>query len=117
MSYARGMLHRYDVDWTRHGYEDAELDELAELSLRTVQSIIIDSGNPPRTGAALRRFVARWLGPLLPRAGAVDGIAQCVRGGGPRQLTGRPDQIGVIEAARVWLRRLAIRGSGRVPGR
>jgi hypothetical protein len=65
MSYARGMLHRYDVDWTRHGYDDAELDELAELSLRTVQSIIIDSGNPPRTGAALRRFVARWLGPAV----------------------------------------------------
>jgi hypothetical protein len=30
MSFGRVMLHRYDVEWERHGYDDAAIDELAE---------------------------------------------------------------------------------------
>ncbi len=65
MSFGRIMLHRYDVDWKRHGYDDEAVDELAELALRTVHSILIDPGSPPRSGVALRHFLARWLGPAV----------------------------------------------------
>ncbi|WP_297595345.1 TetR/AcrR family transcriptional regulator [Mycobacterium sp.] len=62
-------FHRLDVDWKLHGFDTAALRELAEITLRTVQSILTDPGQPPREGLTLRRFVARWLGPaiLYPR--------------------------------------------------
>ncbi len=62
-------FHRLNVDWKLHGFDTAALRELAEMTLRTVQSILTDPGQPPREGLALRRFVARWLGPaiLYPR--------------------------------------------------
>ena len=59
------MLHRCDVDWEAHGYDDAALDELAELGLRTFHSILVDPGEPARDGFALRRFISRWLGPAI----------------------------------------------------
>jgi AcrR family transcriptional regulator len=63
------VFHRFDVDWKLHGFDPTALDELAEMTLRTVQSILTDPGHEPRKGVALRRFVARWLGPaiLYPR--------------------------------------------------
>ncbi|UXA13983.1 TetR/AcrR family transcriptional regulator [Mycobacterium sp. SMC-8] len=78
MTFARSILQRFDIDWDQHGFDEAALDELAELSLRTMHSILVDPGQPPRDGVALRRFVARWLGPaiLYPRlARAVDVIS------------------------------------------
>lgn len=78
MTFQRSILHHFDVDWAAHGYDDAALDELGELALRTLHSLLIDPGAPPREGAALRRFVARWLGPaiLYPRlARGVEAIA------------------------------------------
>lgn len=44
----------------------ARARELAEMTLRTVQSILTDPGQPPRDGITLRRFVTRWLGPAIP---------------------------------------------------
>jgi AcrR family transcriptional regulator len=68
-AFCLSLLHRLEVDWHLHGFDDIALDELAEMTLRTVQSLLIDPGSPPRDGAALRRFVTRWLGPaiLYPR--------------------------------------------------
>lgn len=62
-------FHRLDVDWELHGFDTASLRELAEMTLRTVQSILTDPGQRQRDGIALRRFVAGWLGPaiLYPR--------------------------------------------------
>lgn len=77
MAFQRSILQRFDVDWAAHGFDDAALDELGELALRTLHSLLIDPGDPPREGAELRRFVARWLGPatLYPRlARAVTAI-------------------------------------------
>lgn len=77
MAFQRSILQRFDVDWAAHGFDDAALDELGELALRTLHSLLIDPGDPPREGAELRRFVARWLGPatLYPRlAQAVTAI-------------------------------------------
>jgi len=62
LAFGRSMLHRLDIDWERHGFDDAALDELAGLSLRTLHSILIDPGRPLRDAITLCRFVARWLG-------------------------------------------------------
>jgi AcrR family transcriptional regulator len=65
VDFARTMLGRFDVNWARLGYTDADLDELAEHLLRIVQSFVIDPGRPPRTGAQLRQYLRRWLAPAL----------------------------------------------------
>jgi AcrR family transcriptional regulator len=65
LAFGRCILHRFDVDWERHGIDAPALDELAEMSLRTPHSLLIDPGQHTRDGAALRRYVARWLGPAI----------------------------------------------------
>lgn len=59
------FFHRLDVDWPLHGFDEATLRELAEITLRTMQSILTDPGRPSRDAQALRRFIARWLGPVI----------------------------------------------------
>jgi AcrR family transcriptional regulator len=79
LAFARTILHRFDIDWAQHGFDETGIDELAELSLRTMHSILVDPGRPARDGVTLRRFVARWLGPaiLYPRLSqAVDTITK-----------------------------------------
>ncbi|UXA18414.1 TetR/AcrR family transcriptional regulator [Mycobacterium sp. SMC-4] len=65
LTFAHSILHRFDVDWHSHGFDDGALDELAELCLRTMHSLLVDPGAPARSGPELRRFVARWLGPAV----------------------------------------------------
>ncbi|PND58157.1 TetR family transcriptional regulator [Mycobacterium sp. ENV421] len=69
VTFCLSVFRRLDVDWALHGYDSAALGELAEMMLRTVQSILIDPGQQPREGIELRRFITRWLGPaiLYPR--------------------------------------------------
>lgn len=73
-AFCLSILRRLDVDWHLHGFDDAALGELAEMILRTVQSILTDPGHPPRDSSALRRFVTRWLGPaiLYPRMASLS---------------------------------------------
>jgi len=83
MTFARSILQRFDIDWEQHGFDEEALDELAELSLRTMHSILVDPGQPARDGVVLRRFVARWLGPaiLYPRlTQVVDAITKPATG-------------------------------------
>jgi hypothetical protein len=61
----RSILERLPVGWGAVGYDDATLDELVELMLRTLQSFIIDPGNPPRSPEALRAYLRRWLAPAI----------------------------------------------------
>lgn len=72
-TFCLSFFRRLHVDWQLHGFGGAELDDLAEMTLRTVQSLLTDPGQA-RTGVALRRFVARWLGPaiLYPRLMSVS---------------------------------------------
>ncbi len=63
--FGRSMLHRFDVDWEQHGYDEAGLDELAEFGLRLMHSFLADPGRPPRSGADLRRYLTRWIGPAI----------------------------------------------------
>lgn len=77
LAFSRSMLHRYDVDWEAAGFDEAALDELSEFCLRLLYSFLADPGQPPRRGEALRRFLARWIGPAIvyPRvAGAFDSL-------------------------------------------
>ena len=69
IAFCLSVFHRLDVDWTLHGFDSDALRELAEMTLRTVQSLLTDPAQRQRDGIALRRFVARWLGPaiLYPR--------------------------------------------------
>ena len=69
ISFCLSVLHRLEVDWKLHGFDATALHNLAEMTLRTVQSLLTDPGQPPRDGLELRRFVAQWLGPaiLYPR--------------------------------------------------
>lgn len=65
MQFARTMLGRFDVDWTRLGFGDADLDQLAEHLLRIIQSFVIDPGRPARRGVELRDYLRRWVGAAL----------------------------------------------------
>ena len=68
------MIERFPVDWAAYGYIDNDLDQLVEQMLRMTQSFVEHPGTPPRTGAALRGYLARWLAP-------------CGRGRHPTALT------------------------------
>ena len=65
IAFCLSVFHRLDVDWKLHGFDDAALGELAEMTLRTVQSLLTDPGQRQRDGMALRSFVTRWLGPAI----------------------------------------------------
>lgn len=75
MGFGMTMIRRFDVDWAAHGYDEARLRELVEFQLRIMQSFFISPGEPPRTRAQLRDYLARWVAPAvaaipLPRAGS-----------------------------------------------
>ena len=88
-AFSRSMLHRCDVDWERHGFDEEALNELGELGLRTFHSLLVDPGEPARDGYALRRFISRWLGPAIvyPRLAQVMEALQPV---GTRPKRSRP---------------------------
>ncbi len=65
ITFCLSAFHRLDVDWKLHGFDPTGLAQLAEMTLRTVQSLLTDPGQPAREGLALRRFVAQWLGPAI----------------------------------------------------
>lgn len=65
LAFGRSMLHRYDINWERYGFDEAGLDELNEFSLRVLHSFLADPGRPPRSGADLRRYLTRWIGPAI----------------------------------------------------
>jgi AcrR family transcriptional regulator len=62
LSFGMTMIRRFDVDWERHGYDEAALRELVEYQLRTMQSFFISPGNPPRSQDELRAYLRRWVG-------------------------------------------------------
>ncbi|BDB43086.1 MULTISPECIES: TetR/AcrR family transcriptional regulator [Mycobacterium] len=77
LTFSRSMLHRFDVDWEAHGFDEAALDELSEFTIRLLYSFLTE--RDIRSPDELRRFLARWVGPAIryPRlAGALDPIAK-----------------------------------------
>ncbi|CAM4223223.1 TetR/AcrR family transcriptional regulator [Nocardia ninae] len=64
-AFGMSMIRRFDVDWERHGYDDAALLELVEFVLRTMHSFFLSPGNPPRTEEQLRAYLHRWMGTAI----------------------------------------------------
>jgi AcrR family transcriptional regulator len=61
----RSLLTSFPVDWADMGLEDDSLRELVEHLLRILQSLVIDPGDPERSGAELRGYLQRWVAPAL----------------------------------------------------
>jgi AcrR family transcriptional regulator len=59
------MLQATHIRWADLGYDDATIDELVEFLLRIIQSMVIAPPEPPRSGAQLRDYLHRWIGPAL----------------------------------------------------
>ncbi|MFD0687631.1 hypothetical protein [Actinomadura fibrosa] len=59
-AFAHTILTRFDIDWDARGYNATDLDELAELMLRLLQSFVIDPGHPPRSPQEFRAYLRRW---------------------------------------------------------
>jgi AcrR family transcriptional regulator len=61
LAFGRVMFERLPVDWNALGLIGPLFDEFVEHVLRMVQSLVLDPGDPPRSGEALRAYLARWL--------------------------------------------------------
>ena len=61
----REILQLAQIDWPALGYDDQTFDELAEFILRIIQSMVVAPSDPPRSGAELRAYLRRWIGPAL----------------------------------------------------
>lgn len=61
----RDLLAGFGVDWEELGLDVQAQSELVEHLLRTLQSLVLDPGEPARTGAELRAYLQRWVAPAL----------------------------------------------------
>lgn len=59
------LLSSFPVDWADIGLEGDDQRELVEHLLRTLQSFVLDPGDPERSGAGLRAYLQRWVAPAL----------------------------------------------------
>lgn len=74
MTFGRQLLDRTHLDWEALGWDDGDLDELVEVQLRLIQSLVLDPATPdgtPRGPDDLRAFLGRWLAPALTRTAGV----------------------------------------------
>lgn len=61
----RTLIAGFGIDWDRLGWDEPRKRELVEHLLRTLQSLILDPGDPVRSGDELREYLQRWLAPAL----------------------------------------------------
>jgi AcrR family transcriptional regulator len=57
----RSILDGLSIDWTE--FDEHAADDIVEMILRTLQSLILSP--MPASGAELRRFLRRWIGPAV----------------------------------------------------
>lgn len=68
----RSLLAGFPIDWEAAGLEADLQRELVEHLLRTLQSLVLDPGDPERTGPELRAYLQRWVAPAVrARVGSV----------------------------------------------
>lgn len=61
--FARSMTERFTFDWAELGYDDDDLDDVSEIILRTLQTLVLDDpAGSTRSEDELRRFLDRWVG-------------------------------------------------------
>ncbi len=61
----RELLAGFGLDWAALGLDDDGQRDLVEHLLRTLQTLVLDPGDPPRTGDQVRAYLQRWLAPAL----------------------------------------------------
>lgn len=61
----RVIVDQLPFDWAALGWTDADMNELVEVMLRFVQSLLLDPGDPPRSSGELRAFLHRWVGAAI----------------------------------------------------
>lgn len=61
----RSWLNGLPVDWESIGLGGALQTEFVEHLLRTLQTFVLDPGDPARTGDEVRAYLQRWLAPAL----------------------------------------------------
>ena len=61
------LLAGAGIDWSEVGLAEEERLELVEHLLRTLQSFVLDPGDPARTDTELRAYLRRWVAPALRR--------------------------------------------------
>ena len=61
----RELLAGFGLDWVALGLDDEAQRELVEHLLRTLQTLVLDPGSPPRSGDEVRGYLQRWLAPAL----------------------------------------------------
>jgi AcrR family transcriptional regulator len=71
MEVSHSALRAVNEDWSPLTAQ--EVDELAELILRLLQSFLTEPGTRPRTESELRTFLQRWLLPAMRLRAAPDG--------------------------------------------
>jgi AcrR family transcriptional regulator len=59
------LLAGFGIDWSEIGLAEADQLELVEHLLRTLQSFVLDPGEPARSGDELRAYLRRWVAPAL----------------------------------------------------
>lgn len=62
---ARRFLLNSKFDWETLGFDNQRIDELIELMLRLIQSMLIAPVDPPRSYEETRNYLRRWMGPAL----------------------------------------------------
>jgi AcrR family transcriptional regulator len=60
----RALLDRLPIDWESLGLRAHEQDQLVEIYLRTLQSLLLEP-NPRRTAVELREFIRIWFAPAV----------------------------------------------------
>ena len=63
----RAAFRASSIDWRALGFSRTELDELIDLMLRLIASMLIDPPDPPYTKVKLRRYVRRWIAPAIEK--------------------------------------------------
>lgn len=61
----RNLIAGFGIDWQALGWDGSRQRELVEHLLRTLQSLVLDPGDPPRSGTELRAYLQRWLAPTV----------------------------------------------------
>ena len=55
------------IDWDALGFSEQDIDELIQLMLRLIASMLIDPPEPPYTKSELRRYLRRWIAPAVEK--------------------------------------------------
>jgi AcrR family transcriptional regulator len=66
----RILIAGFGIDWDELGWDETRQRELVEHLLRTLQSLVLDPGDPVRSGSELRAYLQRWLAPALRTSSA-----------------------------------------------